>query len=164
MKVIHGYPGGNDVNLAMERGEVQGRCGWSWSSVLAAHPEWVQQHKINILAQLSLSKHPDLPTVPLIVDLAKSPEQKQIFKLIFARQVMGRPYLAPPGLPAGRAQLLQQAFSDTMKDPEFLADAKKQKLEINPVPGSEIEQLLKDTYRMSRSVVAEAARLTNTTN
>ncbi len=161
MKVIHGYPGGSDVNLAMERGEVQGRCGWSWSSVLATHPEWVQQHKINILAQLSLSKHPDLPDVPLILDLARTPEQKQIFKLIFARQVMGRPYLGPPGLPAGRARLLQQAFWDTMKDPGFLADAKQQKLEINPVPGSEIEQLLKEAYQMPKSVVAKAAELAN---
>ena len=161
MKVIHGYPGGNDVNLAMERGEVQGRCGWSWSSVLATHPEWISQHKINILAQLSLSKHPDLPNVPLILDLAKAPEQRQIFKLIFARQVMGRPYLAPPGLPAGRAQALQRAFSDTMQDLMFLADAKKQKLEINPVSGSEIEQLLKETYQMPKAVVAQAAKLTS---
>jgi tripartite-type tricarboxylate transporter receptor subunit TctC len=164
MKVIHGYPGGSDVNLAMERGEVQGRCGWSWSSVVATHPEWVAQHKINILAQLSLSKHPDLPNVPLILDLAKTAEQRQIFKLIFARQVMGRPYLAPPGLPAERAQTLQQAFSETMKDPMFLADAKKQKLEINPVPGADIEQLLKETYQMPKAVVAQAAKLTNATN
>ena len=164
MKVIHGYPGGNDVNLAMERGEVQGRCGWSWSSVMATHPEWVAQHKINILAQLSLTKHPDLPNVPLILDLAKTPEQKQIFKLIFARQVMGRPYLAPPGLPAERAQALQQAFWDTMKDPAFLADASKQKLEINPVPGTEIEQLLKEAYQTPKAAVAKAAQLTNATN
>jgi hypothetical protein len=151
MKVIHGYPGGSDVDLAMERGEVQGRCGWSWSSVVATHPEWVAQHKINILAQLSLSKHPDLPNVPLILDLAKTPDQRQIFKLIFARQVMGRPYLAPPGLSAERAKSLQQAFSDTMKDPSFLTDAKKQKLEINPVPGAEIEQLLKEAYEMPKA-------------
>jgi tripartite-type tricarboxylate transporter receptor subunit TctC len=164
MKVISGYPGGNDVNLAMERGEVQGRCGWSWSSVVATHPEWVAQHKINILAQLSLSKHPDLPNVPLILDLAKTAEQKQIFKLIFARQVMGRPYLAPPGLPAERARALQQAFRDTMKDPKFLAEAGKQKLEINPVFGPEIEQLLKDTYAMPKTVVAAAARLINASN
>jgi tripartite-type tricarboxylate transporter receptor subunit TctC len=164
MKVIHGYPGGSDVNLAMERGEVQGRCGWSWSSVVTTHPEWVTQHKINILAQLSLAKHPDLPNVPLILDLAKTPEQRQIFKLIFARQVMGRPYLAPPGLPVERAQALQQAFADTMKDPMFLADAKKQKLEINPVSGAEIEQLLKETYGMPKAVVAQAARLINATN
>jgi len=164
MKVIHGYPGGSDVNLAMERGEVQGRCGWSWSSVVATHPEWITQHKINILAQLSLSKHPDLPNVPLILDLAKTPEQRQIFKLIFARQVMGRPYLAPPGLPAERVQTLQQAFSDTMKDPSFVADAKKQKLEINPVPGAGIEKLLKETYQMPKAVVEQAAKLTNSSN
>jgi tripartite-type tricarboxylate transporter receptor subunit TctC len=164
MKIIHGYPGGSDVNLAMERGEVQGRCGWSWSSVVATHPEWVAKHKINILAQLSLSKHPDLPNVPLILDLAKTPEQKQIFKLIFARQVMGRPYLAPPGLPVERAQALQLAFADTMKDPMFLADANRQKLEINPVSGAEIEQLLKETYGMPKAVVAQAARLINATN
>jgi len=164
MKVIHGYPGGNDVNLAMERGEVQGRCGWSWSSVVVTHPDWVAQHKINILVQLSLSKHPDLPDVPLILDFAKTPEQKQIFKLIFARQVMGRPYLAPPGLPAERAQALQQAFAETMKDPAFLADAGKQKLEINPVPGSEIEQLLKEAYQTPKDVVAKAAKLAAATN
>jgi len=119
MKLVTGYPGGNDINLAMERGEVQGRCGWSWSSVVATHPDWVTGHKINILAQLSLSRHPD--DVPLIVDFAKTPEQKQILKLIFARQVMGRPYVAPPGLPRERALALQRAFMETMKDPEFLA-------------------------------------------
>jgi tripartite-type tricarboxylate transporter receptor subunit TctC len=102
--------------------------------------------------------------VPLILDLAKTPEQKQIFKLIFARQVMGRPYLAPPGLPVERAQALQQAFADTMKDPMFLADANRQKLEINPVSGAEIEQLLKETYGMPNAVVAQAARLINATN
>jgi len=117
MKVVTGYPGGNDIDLAMERGEVQGRCGWSWSSVVATHPDWVAQHKINILAQLGLSKHPDLPNVPLITDFAKTAEQKQVLKLIFARQVMGRPYLAPPGLPPDRATALQQAFDATMKDP-----------------------------------------------
>jgi tripartite-type tricarboxylate transporter receptor subunit TctC len=105
-----------------------------------------------------------LPNVPLILDLAKTPEQKQLFKLIFARQVMGRPYLAPPGLPAERARALQQAFLDTMKDPKFLAEAGKQKLEINPVPGAEIEQLLKDTYAMPKTVVAAAARFTNASN
>jgi tripartite-type tricarboxylate transporter receptor subunit TctC len=164
MKIISGYPGGSDVNLAMERGEVQGRCGWSWSSVVATHSDWIAQHKINILAQLSLSKHPDLPNVPLVMDFAKTPEQKQIFKLIFARQVMGRPYLAPPGIPKERAQALQQAFIDTMKDPEFLAEAKKQTLEINPVPGPEIERLLKDTYQIPKSVAAKTGRLANPTS
>src|SRR5947208_2148066 len=101
MKVITGYPGGNDVNLAMERGEVDGRCGWSWSSVKSTRGSWLTDKKITILMQLSLSKHPDLPDVPLVTDLAKTDEQRQILRLIFARQVMGRPYLAPPGIPPG---------------------------------------------------------------
>ena len=161
MKVVSGYLGGNNISLAMERGEVQGRCGWSWSSVVATHSDWIKQHKINVLAQLSLSKHPDLPNVPLIMDLAKTTEQKQILKVIFARQVMGRPYLAPPDLRSDRARALQQAFMDTMKDADFLAEAKKEKLEINPVSGAEVEQVLKDAYQTPKAVAAKAARLAN---
>ena len=159
MKLVTGYPGGNDVNLAMERGEVQGRCGWSWSSVVATHSDWINEHKINVLAQLSLSKHPDLPNVPLIMDFAKTPEQKQILKLIFARQVMGRPYLAPPGLPKRQVLTLQQAFMDTMKDPRFLAEAKQEKLEINPVSGPQIEGLLNEAYQAPPTVAALAGKL-----
>ena len=122
-KIVTGYPGGNDIDLAMERGEVKGRCGWSWSSVVATHKRWIDDKKINVLVQLSLDKHPDLPDVPLVMDFAKTDEQKQIFRLIFARQVMGRPFLAPPGVPKDRADALRKAFMDTMKDPEFLADA-----------------------------------------
>src|SRR5260370_288564 len=86
----------------MERDEVQGRCGWSWSSIKATRMDWVKAKKIIILIQMSLGKHPDLPDIPLVTELAKSEEQRQIFKLIFARQVMGRPYMAPPGVPNGR--------------------------------------------------------------
>src|SRR5258708_17760937 len=96
MKVVSGYPGGNDVVLAMERGELQGRCGWSWSSVKATHGSWITEKKLNILVQLSLQKHPDLPDVPLIVDLANSDEDRQILKLLFARQVMRPPSSPPP--------------------------------------------------------------------
>ena len=123
MKIVTGYPGGNEVGLAMERGEVQGRCGWSWSSVKSTHQQWIDDKKFNILVQLALEKHPDLPDVPLVIDLAKTDEQRQILKLIFARQVMGRPFLAPPGVPTDRADALRKAFMDTMKDKEFLADA-----------------------------------------
>ena len=93
MKIVTGYPGGNEVGLAMERGEVQGRCGWSWSSVKSTHQKWLDEKKFTILVQLALDKHPDLPDVPLIIDLAKTDEQRQILKLIFARQVMGRPFV-----------------------------------------------------------------------
>ena len=91
MKIITGYPGGNDVNLAMERGEVDGRCGWSWSSVVSTRASWLKEKKITILMQLSLQKHPDLPDVPLITDLAKTDEQRALLRLIFARQALGRP-------------------------------------------------------------------------
>src|SRR6516162_9446537 len=107
-KIVEGYPGGNDVVLAMERGEVQGRCGWSWSSVKSTHAAMIAENKLHVLLQLSLHKHPELPGVPLVVDLARTDEERQILTLIFARQVMGRPFLAPPGIPADRAVALRQ--------------------------------------------------------
>ncbi len=155
-KIITGYPGGNDVTLALERGEVQGRCGWSWSSLKATRADWVADKKIIVLVQMSLSKHPDLPDVPLIMDFAKTDEQRQIFKLIFARQVMGRPYAAPPGTPKDRLAALRQAFADTMKDKEFLDDADKGKFEINPVSGERLEALVNEVYRTPPEVAAKA--------
>src|SRR5262249_52170778 len=146
-KIVTGYPGGNDVSLAMERGEVQGRCGWSWSSIKTTRFNWVRDKRIIVLVQMSLSKHPDLPDAPLIMDLAKTSEQRQIFKMIFARQTMGRPYLAPPGVPTDRLAALRQGFMDTMTDKEFLAEAEANKFEINPVDGEELEKLVKEVYR-----------------
>jgi tripartite-type tricarboxylate transporter receptor subunit TctC len=156
MKVITGYPGGNEVGLAMERGEVQGRCGWSWSSVKSTRQKWLEEKKINILMQLSLDKHPDLPDVPLVTDLAKSDEQRQILRIIFARQVMGRPYVAPPGVPPDRVEALRKAFMDTMADKDFLADADKAQLEITPVPGTEVEKLVKELYATPPAVAQKA--------
>jgi len=155
-KIVEGYPGGNDVILAMERGEVQGRCGWSWSSVKSTHKSWIDDKRMIVLAQLSLSKHPELPDVPLVTDFAKTDEQRQILKMIFARQVMGRPYLAPPNLPADRVAVLRQAFADTMTDKDFLAEADKTQLEINPVSGAEVEQLVKEVYATPTDIVAKA--------
>lgn len=159
MKVITGYPGGNDVGLAMERGEVQGRCGWSWSSVVSTHMNWYKNKDINVLVQLALDKSPDLPDVPLITDLAKDQKQKQTLRLIFARQVMGRPYLAPPGIPKDRADALRTAFMDTMKDPEFLAAAKKADLEITPVSGDKIQSLLEEAANTPKEVQKRAGEL-----
>jgi tripartite-type tricarboxylate transporter receptor subunit TctC len=160
-KVVSGYPGGNDVGLAMERGEVQGRCGWSWSSVESTHPGWLKDKQINILAQLSLSKHEDLPNVPLITEFAKTDEQKQIFQLVFARQVMGRPFLAPPGVPADRVAALRKAFMDTMADPAFLAEAKKAQLEITPVSGEKVQALVEDVYKTPKAVADKVAEALN---
>src|SRR5215831_15493478 len=157
-RIVTGYPGGNDVTLAMERGEVKGRCGWSWSSVLSTHKRWIEDKSISVLVQLSLNKHPDLPDVPLVMDFAKTEDQQQMFKLIFARQVMGRPYLAPPDVPKDRAEALRKAFIDTMKDNEFLADAEKSQLEINPVDGAEVEKLVKELYQTPKPLADKAAQ------
>ena len=157
LKIVAGYPGGNDVVLAMERGEVQGRCGWSWSSVVAARMSWWTEKKINILVQLALAKHPDLPDVPLVTDLAKDDAQRQMLRMIFARQVMGRPFLAPPGIPKERLAALRKAFMDTMADKDFLADCAKAKLEIAPVPGDKVEALVKEIYATPPEVAKQAA-------
>ena len=159
MKVVTGYPGGNDVNLAMERGEVDGRCGWSWSSVRSTRPQWLTEKKITILVQLALHKHADLPDTPVIIDLAKTDEQRQILKLIFARQALGRPFLAPPGIPAARAEALRTAFMDTMRDKDFLAEAEKAQLEITPVDGAGVQKLVANLYQSPPAVVKKAAEL-----
>jgi len=159
MKIVSGYPGGNDVVLAMERGEVKGRCGWSWSSVISTHKAWLDEKKMTVLAQLALQKHPDLPDVPLITDLAKNDEQKQILRLIFARQVMGRPYFAPPGIPADRAEALRKAFMETMQDKDFLADAEKAQLEITPVSGEEVQKLVSEVYATPPEIAKKAAAI-----
>jgi tripartite-type tricarboxylate transporter receptor subunit TctC len=159
MKVISGYPGGNDITLAMQRGEVRGRCGWSWSSIKTSHQDWVRDKTLNLLVQLSLEKHPDLPNVPLVMDFATTEEQKQILRLVFARQVMGRPFTAPPGIPDDRLAALREAFMNTMKDPELLAEAEKAQLEITPVTGETIQKLVRDVYATPPEIAEKAAAL-----
>jgi tripartite-type tricarboxylate transporter receptor subunit TctC len=157
MRVINGYPGGNEIVLAMERGEVNGRCGYSWSSIKTTHPEWLNGHKINILLQFATSKHPDLPGVPLVTEFATNDEQRSILRLILARQALGRPFLAPPEIPPERLAALRAAFMQTMQDREFLADADKLKLEITPVAGEQAELMVKQIYAEISPVVAKRA-------
>ena len=156
-RVVTGYPGGNDVTLAMQRGEVDGRCGWSWSSIKTNHPQWVKDGTINLLVQLSLEKHADLPQVPLIMDFIRSEEQRAILRVVFARQVMGRPFLAPPGVPVDRVAALRKAFTATLQDPQFLAEAEKLKLEITPVSGEAVQSLVAEVYRTPPEVLKKAA-------
>ena len=156
MRVISGYPGGNDITLAMQRGEVHGRCGWSWSSIKTNHPTWVKDGTLKLLVQLSLDKHEDLPNVPVIMEKVKTDEQRAILRLVFARQVMGRPFLAPPGVPPERMALLRKAFMETMKDREFLAEAEKMKLEITPVSGEKVQDLVAEVYRTPAAIVQKA--------
>ncbi len=153
MQIINGYPGGNDVTLAMERGEVDGRCGWSWSSVKATRMDWYESGEINVLLQISTAKHPDLPDVPLVTDLAEGDDQRML-RLAFARQALGRPYVGPPGIPEDRLTALQEAFMATMEDPEFLAEAEGLDLEITPISGPEVRGLVLEAYDANPAVVA----------
>jgi tripartite-type tricarboxylate transporter receptor subunit TctC len=158
-KITTGYPGGNDIDLAMERGEVQGRCGWSWTSVKATHKPWLDEKKVTILFQMGLSKHPDLANVPLIVDLARNDEERAILKMIFGRQVMAWPFAAPPGLPADRAAVLRKAFTETVADKDFLADAAKGNFEIRPVTGADVQKLVEEIYATPAAVAQKARTL-----
>jgi len=156
-KVIGGYPGSNEMTISIERGETQGRCAFSWASMKSVHRQWLDEKKINILVQLSYQKHPELPDVPLAGDLARTEEEKQMINLLAARQVMGRPFFAPPDLPNDRAETLRTAFLATLRDPDFLAEAERLKLEITPVPGERVQQIVHDIYATPRAVVEKAA-------
>lgn len=156
LKLITGYPGGNEILLAMERGEVEGRCGYSWSSAKSRKGAWLREKKMIVLLQMSMQKHPEMPDVPLVIDYAKTENDRKAMELIYARQIMGRPFLIPPGVPADRVKALRTAFDATMKDPAFQADAKKQKLELAPISGAEVNKILDKLYASSPAVVALA--------
>ena len=159
-KVIMGYPGGNDINLAMERGEVQGRCGWSWSSVVSTRPQWLKENKIYVAAQIALNKHPELPNVPLVLDLAKNRHDRDVLEVVFSGQPMGRPYAAPPAIPADRLKALRDAFDATMKDKDFLAEADKGKLEITPVDGDAVQKIVAAVAAKPKDILQAAREAT----
>jgi len=158
IKLVTGYPGTNDVALAMERGEVDGLCGVSWSTVQTRHLDWVKAKKVSIPVQAGLTKAAGLPDVPIVMDLVKDPEQMQIVRLILASQAMARPFVAPPGIPEDRKRALIEAFDKTMKDAEFLAEAQKMKADVDPVSAEAIDRLLAEVYKTPKDVVAKAAK------
>jgi tripartite-type tricarboxylate transporter receptor subunit TctC len=158
VKLVTGYPGTADVVLAMERREVDGLCGISWSTIKVRHYDWVKNKQINVLVQAALQKDPDLPDVPLATELATQPEQLQILKLLLASQAMARPFAAPADLPVDRKNALQAAFDKTAKDPDFLKEAETRKLDINPIPAAQIDALLKELYATPKDILAKASR------
>jgi len=161
IRTVSGYPGGNQINLAIERGEIHGRCALSWSSVKATLQHWLDEKKLLPMLQVASAKHAELPDVPLLTDLAPDEEARYVFRFLVARQVIGRPFFGPPQVPADRAAALRAAFIATMNDPEFLAEADKAKLEINPVPAVRIEDLLRELYAIPADITRKAAALFN---
>lgn len=154
MKIINGYPGGNEVVVAMEREELDGRCGWSYSSVISSRGDWLTDGSLSVLLQMSTAKHPDLPDVPLVIDLVQNDADRALLNLVFARQTLGRPFAAPPGVPQDRVDALRGAFMATMADPEFLAEAAGLDLEITPVDGAGIQELVEAVYASDPATIA----------
>jgi tripartite-type tricarboxylate transporter receptor subunit TctC len=160
VKLVSGYPGTNDTSLALERGEIDGFCGLSWSTLKVHHQDWLAAKSINIIVQAGLQKEPELANVPSALDLAKTQEQRQILKLILSSQEMARPFAAPPGLAADHKAALVAAFADTMTDGNFLAEARKETLDVNPVSAGDVEALMHDVYSTPKDVTDRAAKLT----
>ncbi len=156
-RIVTGYPGGNEVSLAMERGEVDGRGSNSWAAWKSTKPEWVRDHKLNILVQIGLKRAPDLPDVPLMMELASNEADRKLLAFISAETEVSRSLVAPPDVPADRVEALRRAFDDTMKDPELLAEAAKQNMDISPLSGQD-SQKIADSVANTPSDIAARAR------
>src|SRR3954468_16086048 len=152
-KIIPGYEATPKIHLAMERGEVHGTWA-NFSTLKAIAWPWIAEKKIRILAQWGLRKHPELPDVPLILDQAKTDEQKQSLDLALARLEFGRPFFMPPNVPAERVSAIRRAFDATMKDKEFLEEAEKLKIEIDPLSGEQVAALIVQIYKTPAETVA----------
>ena len=156
IKVVAGYVGGNDIYLAMERGEVAGRCGGLISSIKSTRPDWFPQHKVNVPIQIAERRNPLFPDVPAVGEFAKDARTKNILKLVLSPLKMDRPILAPPGVPQARVAALREAFHAAMHDPGFIAQAEKQQLEIGEVTGSEVGQIVTDAFAMPPEIAKAA--------
>jgi tripartite-type tricarboxylate transporter receptor subunit TctC len=158
MKIVTGYPGAADFLLAVERQEADGTAGVSWSGLNAARPEWIAKKQINVIVQLGLKKHPGMGAAPLVMEFAKNDSDRGVLELIFSRQDMGYPVVAPPGVPPERLAVLRKAFEATMRDPDYIADGKKQHLEAEFMRGEEIEALIKRVNASPKEVIARAVK------
>ncbi len=157
VQLITGYPGTADITLAMERGELDGLCGISYSTIRSTHPTWLTDKQVNLLVQGALEPDPLMPGIPFMLDLATSPAQTAMLRLILLPQAMARPFAAPPGIPAERAKALQDAFAATMTDPAFVAEAAKLGLDVNPLSPAQIAALLDEAYAAPKDVIKQAA-------
>lgn len=155
LSAIKGYPGGNEINLALERGEVDGRCNISWSAIVTNEKNWIKDKKIDIQLQFSNRKLADLPSVPLISDLATSEFQKEILRLVLASQSIARVIVAPPDVPSDRIAMLRKAFDQTMKDKDFLNEAALLGAPVDPVGGVEIQKGIEEMIRTPAKTVSD---------
>lgn len=152
-KILAGYPGGRDMDLAMERGEVHGRGSNAWASYKATQPDWLKDGKINLIAQIGLAKEAELPNVPLLMDLGTTPEDRAALRLLSTVTAVGRPLFTSPGTPPERVAALRRAFDLTVKDPAYIADLQKINLALNPMGGEQLQKVIEDTVNTPKPVV-----------
>lgn len=157
-KLVTGYPGTKDLAIALERGEIDGICGYTFSTIKASHQAWIADKKFVYLAQIGLARDKDLPDVPLLSELGTSDLQKEALRLISLSQTVARPFAMPPGTVADRLAAMRAAFMATMKDGEFLDQAKASKLEVDPYSGEQVAELFAKAYAAPKAVVDEAIR------
>jgi tripartite-type tricarboxylate transporter receptor subunit TctC len=155
IRIVTGYPGGTEITLAMQRHEVDGRCGWSWTSLLARNKAMLTSREMNVTLEIALAADDDplLSGVPLIMGLTTDPTLRAALKLIVSRQSIARPFAAPPGLPADHLALLRGAFDETMRDPDFLAEAQRLDLDVRPVGGDAVATLIREIYASSPEAI-----------
>jgi tripartite-type tricarboxylate transporter receptor subunit TctC len=152
-KIVAGYKSSVEAYLGVERGELRGRVSTGWAGDKDILEPWLQKKQIRLLAQLSTAKNPEFPDVPLILDYARSERERQAMELILSSQLWGRPFVMPPNVPQERVTAMRQAFNAMLKDPDFLDEAKKTRMDLDPVTGEEVEQLLQRVYSTPQDIV-----------
>jgi hypothetical protein len=163
IKVVSGYRGGNEVFLAMERGEVHGRCGSMVASITSTRPDWFPEKKVTVPFQIALERDPDFPDSPALGEFAKDARTRQILELVVAHMHMDKPVLLPPGVPADRVALLRRAFQAAVTDPGFIAEAERQRVQMEPVTAARVHAILDAAYAMPADVVKAANEALNIT-
>ena len=161
-KIITGYRTGTEVDLALLRGETQGRAGVSYSNIAQLHPDWLRENKLNIVAQIGLARDPTMPNAPLLQEIAKTDEAKQVLHFISTPVRIGRPYFVAQNTPADRVATLRRAFDAVMADKEFLADGEKQALDIQPIGAAEVEKVVRETVATPPAILEKARALVGT--
>jgi tripartite-type tricarboxylate transporter receptor subunit TctC len=155
-KLVTGYQSAAEVGLAMERGEIQGRAGNNLNSLKVENHEWIKNGKINLLTQIGIGRDPEFPQVPLLIEFAKTDEDRRILRFFSTDTVVGRPFVTPPGVPSERVALLRRAFNDMLKDPAFRKDMNSAGLDLTPVQGAEIQRIVGELINTPAHIVAKA--------
>ncbi len=158
--MVTGYRGTPDMGLAMERGEIDGVCGWDWSSFKSQKPDWLRDNRVNVFLQVSMEPHPELTKmgVPTVFKYVKGEEERKVVELVISQTIFHRSYIAPMGTSPQQIETLRKAFDDTMKDPQFLADADKMRIDIDPLPGAKVQEVVARLFATPKDIVERARK------